>query len=339
MGIHNYGKRSKKPREIIEREVPAIVSAELWAKAQETLKNNFRWAKRNSLREYLLRGLIKCGICSRNLTGSFFKGKKKEYSRWYRCNGKFQHVQEGTGEEACKCKSIKSEWIENLIWGELKDWILNPHSLDYVLSRKLDEYENEKSKWFVELKNLKTDLQTKEEERTKILSLYRKGLISMDDVEKQLEDIEDDKVELEIMIAELKSKLLGDFSKEQAIKEINSRLNEFKTKAEANTISWEYKRNIIETFVNEVQVNVTTDNSPLKMIDTIPIRTTVKDHSPKRKSKIDTVYMRVSDGVETQKSETFEGNTINISYRFPLPSPQISSIVDHTGMDSSRLLT
>lgn len=40
-GVHFYGRRSAKTREIIERAVPAIVSEAIWEKAQETLRKNF----------------------------------------------------------------------------------------------------------------------------------------------------------------------------------------------------------------------------------------------------------------------------------------------------------
>src|SRR5690606_37009770 len=56
-GIHLYGKRTNKQREIITREVPAIVSSDQWEKAQKVLKDNHLEAMRNAKRKYLLRGL------------------------------------------------------------------------------------------------------------------------------------------------------------------------------------------------------------------------------------------------------------------------------------------
>ncbi|HCJ56151.1 MAG TPA: recombinase family protein, partial [Clostridiaceae bacterium] len=48
MGIHQYGKRTKKKRDIIEREVPAIISREIWEHAQVVLKENQIEAMRNA---------------------------------------------------------------------------------------------------------------------------------------------------------------------------------------------------------------------------------------------------------------------------------------------------
>ncbi|MDA2920966.1 recombinase family protein [Desulfobacterota bacterium AH_259_B03_O07] len=333
-GIHQYGKRSKKPRKIIEREVPAIVSPDLWNKAQEVLKNNLLWANRNTTREYLLRGLIKCGICGRNLTGSFYKNKKKENAKWYRCNGKLQHVQEGTGEGPCECKSIKSEWVENLVWREIKDWILHPESLECILTRKIKENDKEKGTYFGKLKNIKADIQNKEEEKEKIIRLYRTSLITMSDVEKQLEEIEKDKAELELMMSELKTNIMGEYSDKEIIKEIKTRLDQFKDIIENDNITWQQKRRIVETFVKEVQVNITKDKKPLIMIDTIPIRKNLEATAPKSKFKITNLYTRVSNSKKLGKSEEIKADTINIAYKFPLPSSEIYSIADHTGKGS-----
>lgn len=61
-GIHIYGKRSKRQKEAVYRKVPSMIDEETWEKAQKILKENKKESKRNSKRQYLLRGLIKCGI-------------------------------------------------------------------------------------------------------------------------------------------------------------------------------------------------------------------------------------------------------------------------------------
>ena len=66
MGGHEYGKRSPRSgRETITRDVPAIVPEAVWKKAQQTLKANFLFGVRSARTQYLLRGLIKCGLCGK----------------------------------------------------------------------------------------------------------------------------------------------------------------------------------------------------------------------------------------------------------------------------------
>jgi len=71
-GVHGYGKRSKKEREIIEREVPAIVPVDIWEQAQLVLKDNQLESMRCAKHKYLLRSLVKCSICGLNFSGTRF---------------------------------------------------------------------------------------------------------------------------------------------------------------------------------------------------------------------------------------------------------------------------
>ena len=83
-GIHQWGKRQKKkrpndaPRPIIERAVPAIVDEQTWERAQQTLTHNRMISTRNSKRQYLLRGKMKCGLCNLTYAGSVSRAGKAE---------------------------------------------------------------------------------------------------------------------------------------------------------------------------------------------------------------------------------------------------------------------
>jgi len=329
MGIHFYGKRSKKPRELIERKVSAIVTPELWHKTQETLKNNFHWAKRNTKREYLLRGLIRCGLCGRNLHGTY----KKPTAR-YRCNSKLMHNIITTGK-TCESKSVNATWLENLVWNDIKEWILNPVSLESIIKDKLNKYEKEKENYFIKLRNHKSELDKKEQERSNILGLYRKDLITMSDVEQQLQEVDKDKAELNSMINDIKAKMVGNYSSNDIIKGIKLHLDIFRENVEDEHITFEYKRKIIELLVKDVIINLINDNKHSVLIDTIPFRDGIDINKiNKKKKNVETVYLRFSDGEHVAKTQEFQSDTINICYKFPLPNKEIGSIVQHTGKDS-----
>ena len=85
MGKWEWGKRSNKRRQgdTIPGYCPAIVSEKTFTKAAEVLKQNRISATRNSRRQYLLRSLIKCGICYKTFCGSYSRvgpNKSKEQS-------------------------------------------------------------------------------------------------------------------------------------------------------------------------------------------------------------------------------------------------------------------
>ena len=68
----------------ITREVPALVSQEVWQQAQQTIDHNRKLPKNQKYREYLLRRLIQCGLCGRNFIGQPINRKQKRVDFYYR---------------------------------------------------------------------------------------------------------------------------------------------------------------------------------------------------------------------------------------------------------------
>jgi len=80
MGEHAFGKRTKnRNRKPIVRTVSAIVTPDVWEAAQEALRANRIMCKRNQKQTYLLRGLIKCGLCGLTFCGARAKVTQKEH--------------------------------------------------------------------------------------------------------------------------------------------------------------------------------------------------------------------------------------------------------------------
>lgn len=138
-GHWQYGKRSKKGRrELIDGYAPVIISEELFAQAAEVLAS-FRIAyPRNARHQYLLRGLIRCGICGLAFCGyhcrSSYQPKFKPPAPeigYYACNGhrlwKRLKIQ-----ERCGNVYLRSDGIEEFVWQDVKQFCLQP---DIALSQ------------------------------------------------------------------------------------------------------------------------------------------------------------------------------------------------------------
>ena len=73
------------------REVPAIVDGETWQRAQETMRRNLMYSPRNSRRQYLLRGLVKCGDCGLNYIGAHYMTAVGDERHYYSRPGQDRH--------------------------------------------------------------------------------------------------------------------------------------------------------------------------------------------------------------------------------------------------------
>jgi site-specific DNA recombinase len=201
MGLHIWGKRSKKSnKELVRRNGPAIVSSELWQKAQETLQRNFRFAKRNAKHDYLLSSLVKCGFCNRTMTGVTVAGKRY----YYRCNATMLHFTKRP--EPCPARHLPKDWIEGIVWNELHDWILHHANLEEIITEALQEQDRQRQEWRATHTRLRADIRLKDEERERIITAYRKGWLSNGDLERELMGIEKERRQLEQAASDLEKR-------------------------------------------------------------------------------------------------------------------------------------
>lgn len=119
------GKRGK--RKNIEREWaikedahPAIISQELWAKAQRQHKGSYQEATTRKQNAYLLSGRVLCNYCGTNYWGHYRRAKKLIY-RYYICGGHFTR-----GDSYCPGLSIRAEILEDFALDKLQEIINLP---------------------------------------------------------------------------------------------------------------------------------------------------------------------------------------------------------------------
>jgi site-specific DNA recombinase len=88
---------------------PALVSEELWQRAQDCLRGKKKaMPKKATNEDFPLRGLVKCRFCNAKLTGAKPKGRKKTYPRYWCCN------KDCTGRFSVSVEQIESDWLQFL---------------------------------------------------------------------------------------------------------------------------------------------------------------------------------------------------------------------------------
>lgn len=256
-GIHQYGKRSKKNREIIMREVPAIVPEEIWEQAQEVLRDNQLESMRNAKRHYLLRSLIKCGTCGLTYNGNQY-GCTKVY---YVCNGKTAY--RGPLQGKCTSKNIPQDWVEELVWNDCINFIMSPGEALKELGAAMEEKKSQKRDVESEKQMIIEALKEKEVEKQSILDLFRRKVINLGDVELQLEKIDIEKAALTERIKSLESLVSEEDSLYQRFNSAEELLMSFRSKIEGNP-PFEVRREIVKSLVKEVIVETKIDEETEK---------------------------------------------------------------------------
>jgi site-specific DNA recombinase len=186
-GNHAIKEKQRPKSDHILIEVPAIIDEITWQKAQAQKTKNTIYSKRNTKLKYMARGgYLRCADCGRVLQNTSYTvghGEKSYSVGVYRCPNLNPRSYK---TEKCPSSNIKAKLLDNFIWEDLITMWINPQRLelfDNTLSNK-NNIDFEKERKHLEVLQSKIKI-----EKDKILSLYRKELITLEDVESQLESI------------------------------------------------------------------------------------------------------------------------------------------------------
>lgn len=195
-GEQRYGRRTKNPhREVISAKIPALVSPALWEAAQVVLASN-RLIPKHGRRRYLLRSVVHCAGCGLSYTGT----PGRDGMAWYRCGGRTR--ERGPLDGHCTGRAVKAADLEDVIWSDLEQFLRNPGA---ILAELDPAREREAASAVAEAESitLARALSSLVEQRERVLTLHIRGRIAVAEADRELDRIEDQRVELERRIANL----------------------------------------------------------------------------------------------------------------------------------------
>lgn len=193
-----YGKVIESKGEYFKSSHKPIIDEETFNKVQHILKNNltvYSSRARNQIHKnkLLFNGLLRCPICGSKMYRNPYISRKKSgdvYLYYYRCY-----------KEDCH-KLINSELIENKIIESLK-------KLYKINSIKVNKIKSKKT--LNKIEKLNYSLTSYNEERSRLIKLYQKSLISEKELELNFKNLEKEKIEnkkeLEILTEKLKTNI------------------------------------------------------------------------------------------------------------------------------------
>jgi site-specific DNA recombinase len=128
--------RDRDPQDWIAVPVPALVSAETFALAQERLVENQRFSARRTKAPTLLQGLLVCGHCGYGLYRTSTKTTRRQV-QYYRCLGsdRYRHLR----GPACSCRPIRQDYLDGLVWQEVVRLLNTPELVRAEVDRRIAE--------------------------------------------------------------------------------------------------------------------------------------------------------------------------------------------------------
>lgn len=258
-GIHQYGKRATRRKEIIVRQVPAIVSEELWEKARFERERKKVSSRRNLKGEkFLLRGMIECGKCHRKYYGVSYKTKND----FYVCSGKRHEVKKLYGK-TCDNPNIAVNMIENEVWNDCLHIIKNYS--EHITRFRQSSVDNSLE---MDLSNTKKSLEKLKKGKNNILSLYRKELITEEELKPQLMELkkEEDVLNALLLSHKERSNILN--HKNELANSLEDKLKYYNERI--NNLTFDDKKNILNLLVKKVTINTEyVENIEVPKIDVV----------------------------------------------------------------------
>jgi site-specific DNA recombinase len=201
--------------------IPAIISKEDFQKVQEKMQRSKKRASAYKAKEiYLLSGLIYCGECGHAMIGNVkYCGRNKLKYVTYRCGNRDR-------TKNCKNKEIRREYIEEYVLQQLEEKIFNEASIP-LLVEKLNKFQNNKNDEAKQkIKVLTEKIRQVDIQIKNVLSMIRSGCSSRILAE-DLENLEKEKMELELQLHEIKDNSPKNIIDEKTLAKIFSSFRQF----------------------------------------------------------------------------------------------------------------
>jgi site-specific DNA recombinase len=247
--------------------VPAILSAEQVERLQQALRDHKRSASvRKDTDPYLLRGLMRYGLCGEPYTTSrsrlTFGPRAGELWRCYRCMTRYfrtqfsrrRRVAEGKVPAECLATSVDARNAEADIWADIEAFTRDPAQVLRALAAKQQATIARQADDRAQLAKVQQDLDELQGQRDEILALYRRGRISERDLDRQLDQIAAEEAGHTRTRDELLA-ALGDASDASAqLETARTVLLQLRARLDVETLTPALKRDVIRALVREIRV-------------------------------------------------------------------------------------
>jgi site-specific DNA recombinase len=260
----NSANQERPNSEWIEIPVPALVSDETFALAQEKLSYNKLHGPRRTIEPSILQGLVHCRQCSYALYRTSTRSSARKIY-YYRCLGSdaYRHA----GKAICDQKPIRQDLLDQLVWDEILHLLEDPALIQNELNRRL-EAARDASPTKRRLETLNRDLIRVHKSMERLLTAYQEELLSLDELRARIPPLRQRE---QSMQAELQA-ITNQTADRAAYLRLAETLSAFleRLRSNADTIDISQRQRIMRLLVKEVIVG----KDLITIKHSIPVQTT-----------------------------------------------------------------
>ena len=218
-----------RPREDwLEIPVPAMVDEDTWARAQQRLADNKRYAARNSKVPSLLQGLAACASCGY----AYYRGHttttagNKIY--YYRCLGSDNYRYEHG--RVCDNKPVRTDYLDKLVWEHISELLANPALIRAEIARRLNQLRTA-DPTTAQQQRLTQALSKASAAITRLIKAYQEELISLDELRERMPELRSRETNLRTQLDAVATQLVD----RDAYLKLATNLEDFLARLQNNT--------------------------------------------------------------------------------------------------------
>lgn len=193
--------------------VPPIIDEDLFARVQQRIQENRRFARRRLSQEgvYLLRGLIKCGLCGHAFVanGRIRKSRDGTEHRYhiYTCNMRKDRLL-GALPSPCTNEHLPAAGVDEAVWTAVRDLLLDSEALARELDAWADRTHMPTPEGDRRIEQMQSRLQDLTRQQERLTDAYQAGVLPLDVFRSRMHGLEESLSAASVALSELRSQHL-----------------------------------------------------------------------------------------------------------------------------------
>ena len=171
--------------------VPPIIDEQMFSAASKAMMDNTKWSPRRAEPgQWLLKGLVRCGVCGVGTNAHRMRGRNGSWHRYYYCRN-HDPIRAGGADRRCPERNIRAEALDSYVFDRVRTALLHPDILlagEQAVAARTPTPDDELLA--AELARLDRKITAADDERRRLADLYQAGLLALPEVQRRAADVE-----------------------------------------------------------------------------------------------------------------------------------------------------
>src|SRR5947209_3022501 len=236
----------------IEVPVPALVTEEMFALAQEQLEKNKRHSPRRTIEPTLLQGILVCERCGYGLYRTSTHTSKQQLN-YYRCIGSDGYRR--LNGPVCTNRPIRQDYLDTFVWSEIIRLLEDPGLIQTEIDRRREAAQKADPLRKRE-EELRREQARVEKSSERLVTAYQEGLLTLAQLRQRMPALQKQTQAVETELQSLKMAAVDEAKYLQLAESLAGFRSKLRVRAEALDIA--VRQQILRLLVKEVLVGVNT---------------------------------------------------------------------------------